>query len=200
MGGLTMKVYVLLIFAAILLIGCGNEEDDEDYHPLAVGLQWEYAVTQTDTLTITGVQTSTITAEISSPHGILFEQVTSTEWDDTSTTAWLDTSYIQEKDGNVLFYNDLNDSEPDTLFVIPFVIGNIWTVRTEPWGDMTGEAVGMQDVTVPARTFNDCWHVEYTGLNATGHSWLAPGIGLIKHHFVGSTSEFLKELTDFARR
>ncbi|UCD06591.1 MAG: hypothetical protein JSV98_04990 [candidate division WOR-3 bacterium] len=195
-----MKEYFLLMVAAILLIGCGNEEDDEDYHPLAVGLQWEYAVTQIDTLTITGVQISTITAEVSSPHGVLFEQVTSTEWDDTATTAWLDTSYIQETDGNVLFYSDLNDSEPDTLFVLPLVLGNLWTVRTEPWGDMTGEAVGIEDVIVHAHTFNDCWHVEYTGLNATGHSWLAPGIGLIKHHFVGSTSEFLKELTDFTRR
>lgn len=195
-----MKTGIFLVAAVLLFIGCGNEEDSEDFHPLAVGLQWEYAVTQTDTLLITGVQVSTITAQVSSPNGILFEQVTSTEWDDTATTAWIDTSYIQEKDGNVLFYNNLNDSEPDTLFVMPLVAGNTWTVRTEPWGDMTGEAVGIEDVDLPAGTFSDCWHVEYTGLNATAHSWLAPDIGLVKHHFVGSTSEFLKELTEFTRR
>lgn len=185
--------------AALLLIGCGNEEDGEDYHPLSVGLQWEYAVTQTDTLMITGIQVSTITVEVSSPHGILFEQVTSTEWDDTSTTAWLDTSYIQEKDGNVLFCSDLNDSEPDTLLVLPLAMGNTWTVRTEPWGDTTGEAVGIENITLPAGTFNNCWHVEYTGLNATGHSWFARDVGLIKHHSISSTNEFLKELINFNR-
>ncbi|MDH4210605.1 MAG: hypothetical protein OEV79_04085 [candidate division WOR-3 bacterium] len=195
-----MKKNLLLIPAAILIISCGAEEDIDDYHPLAVGLQWEYAVTQTDTIINTGVQTSTITAEVSSPHGLLYEQVTSTTWDDTSTTAWLDTSYLQEKDGNVLFYSDLNDSEPDTLLVLPLVLGNTWTVRTEPWGDMTGEAVGLEDVTLPAGTFTECWHVEYTGLNATGHSWFAIDVGLIEHQSVSSTSEFLKELTYFNRR
>lgn len=192
-----MMKNLLLIPAAILIIGCGAEEDIDDYHPLAVGLQWEYAVTQTDSIISTGVQTSTITAEITSPYGTLYEQVTSTEWDDTATTAWLDTSYLQEKDGNVLFYSDLNDPDPDTLLVVPLVLGNVWTVRTEPWGDMTGEAVGTEDVTTPTGTFTDCWHVEYTGLNATGHSWFAADVGLVKHHSISETNEFLKELTNF---
>ncbi|UCG31229.1 MAG: hypothetical protein JSV53_04945 [candidate division WOR-3 bacterium] len=195
-----MKKIILLMPAAILFINCGAEEDIDDYHPLAVGHQWEYAVTQTDTTVNDGVQISTITAEVSSPQGLLHEQVTSTIWDDTSTSAWLDTSYLQEKDGNVLFYSDLNDQEPDTLLVLPLALGNTWTVRTEPWGDMTGEAVGIEDVTLSAGTFTECWHVEYTGLNATGHSWFAPNVGLVKHHSISTTSEFLKELMDFNRR
>ena len=195
-----MQKNFLFAVLAILIVNCAVDEEAEDYHPLSVGLHWEYAVTQIDTTTITGFQVSTITAAVSSSYGTLYEQVTTTQWDDTSMTAWLDTSYLQEKEGNVLFYSDLNDPEPDTFFVMPLALGSTWRVRIEPWGDMTGEAIGLEDVTLPAGTFTECWHVEYTGLNATSHSWLAPGIGLIKHHFVGSTSEFLKELTGFTRR
>jgi hypothetical protein len=193
-----MRKTLLFITAVTLIISCAGEEDIDDYHPLAVGHRWEYAVTQTGSTVQTGVQISTITAQVSSVHGSLFEQVTSTAWDDTSVTAWLDTSYLQEQDGNVLFYNDLNDSEPDTLLVLPLVLGNTWIVRTESWGEMTGEVIGMEDVTVPAGTFTGCWDVEYTGLDDTGHSWFALDVGLIKHESVSPTNAFLKELTGFS--
>ncbi|UCD20368.1 MAG: hypothetical protein JSU64_04310 [candidate division WOR-3 bacterium] len=192
-----MKIVLLFIPAMLFFINCRTEHA-QDYHPLAVGLQWEYSVTQTDTVTIAGIQVSTITAAVSSPYGTLFEQVTSTDWEDTSTAAWLDTSYLQENDGNVLFYNDLNDSEPDTLLVLPLVLGNTWTVRTEPWGDMTGEVLGLEEVSVPAGTFTESWRIRYTGLDDTGYSWFGPDVGLVKHEAASPASAFLKELTDFS--
>ncbi|UCF71548.1 MAG: hypothetical protein JSW49_04560 [candidate division WOR-3 bacterium] len=193
-----MKKTLLFIPALILIISCTADDDTADYHPLAVGYSWEYDVIQTDSQTQTAVQISTITAEVVSSHGTLFEQVTSTDWEDTSTTAWLDTSYLQERGGNVLFYNDINDSEPDTLLVLPLVLGNTWTVRIEPWGSMTGEVLGLEDLAVPAGTFTECWRIQYTGLDDTGYSWFAPDVGLIKHEAAGPTTAFSKELTDFS--
>lgn len=193
-----MKRTLLSIPTLILIISCTTDEDIEDYHPLAVGHRWEYDVIQTDLDLQTGVQISTITAEVASSHGTLFEQVTSTAWEDTSSTAWLDTSYLQERDGNVLFYNDINDSEPDTLLVLPLVLGNTWTVRIEPWGNMTGEVLSLEEVAVPAGTFAECWRVQYTGLDDTGYSWFARDIGLIKHEAASPANTFLKELTDFS--
>lgn len=195
-----MKKNALFAIVAILIISCAADKDAEDYHPLSVGLQWEYAVTQIDTITTTGIQVSTITAEVSSSSGTLYEQVTSTAWDDTAMTAWLDTSYLQEKEGNVLFYSDLNDPEPDTLLVLPLVLGNTWTVRTETWGNMTGEVVGIENAVVPAGTCTECWVIEYAGLDDTGHSWYAARIGLVKHRAAGPANEFLKELTEFIDR
>ncbi len=193
-----MTKTLLSIPALIVLISCTGDEDIDDYHPLAVGYRWEYDVTQTESDTQTGVQISTITAEVTSSHGMLFEQVTSTAWEDTSTTAWLDTSYLQENDGNVLFYSGINDSEPDTLLVLPLVLGNTWTVRIESWGSMTGEVIGLENVAVPAGTFAECWCIRYTGLDDTGYSWFARDVGLIKHEAASPTTTFLKKLTDFS--
>jgi hypothetical protein len=194
-----VKKLIWLLPVIALIISCGGD-DAENFFPLTVGNVWNYDLLYTmmgvDTTEYTGTSTTEITQETTLDNDIaVFEQVTTTVWDDTSMTDWVDTTYIQETEDYILIYNDLADTEPDTSLALPFEAGNTWTVYADTADTMTAEVIGQDDVTVPAGSYTDCWDVEYTSLGQTQDDWFAMDVGVVRQHMLTGVAPFLNELT-----
>lgn len=199
-----MKKLIWLLPVIALIIGCGGD-DVENFFPLAVGNVWNYDLLYTmmavDTTEYTGTSTTEITQETNLDNNVdVFEQVTTTVWDDTTVMVnSVDTTYIQETEDYILIYNDLADTEPDTSLVLPIEEGNTWTVYADTTDTLTAEVIGQEDVTVPAGTFTDCWDITYTSLGQTQDNWFAPEMGVVRQYMsiiaAPVTIEFIRELT-----
>jgi hypothetical protein len=188
----------------VLIVTCNGESDGEDYVPLAVGNTWNYNITYrmimtTDTMQYTGTSTTEITRETMLNNNTdVMEQVTTMLWDDTTMTNSVDTTYIRSTEDHILIYNDLAETEPDTSLVLPIEDGNTWTVYADTTDTMTAEVIGLEDITVPAGAYSDCWDIRYTSLGQTQNNWFAQEVGIVRQHMIISTpamtTEFTREL------
>jgi hypothetical protein len=203
-----MKKLMWLLPLAILLVGCGGEEEAEGYLPLAVGNQWTYDMTYMmviviDTLQTTGTSVTEITREtVLNSNTDVLEQVTTNTWDDTLIAPnSVDTTYLLETEDHLLVYDDLDDTDPDTSLVLPFATGNTWIVYADTTDTLTAEVIDQETATVPAGTYNDCWNVEYASLGQTQNDWFALDVGIVKNYmYIDEQNvliEFTKELTIF---
>lgn len=201
-----MRKLVWLLPVIALIIGCGGDEDANDYLPIAVGNSWTYdMVYQTilgDTTEYTGISTTEITRETTLNNNIaVLEQVTTMLWDDTTMANSVDTTYIQTTDDYLLIYDDLADTEPDTSLVLPIEQGNTWTVYADTADTMTAEVIEQVNITVPAGAYTNCWNIQYTSLGQIQDNWLALDVGIVKHHMqmLQQTMliDFTKELTSY---
>lgn len=201
-----MKKLLLLIPLVVFIVGCDGGEEGNGYFPLAVGNKWDYSLTQTTTMTLpdttfvmTGASTTEITDETTLDNGTeVFQQITTTTYDDTLMQECVDTTYIEKLDTYILIYDDKADTDPDTSLLLPIEEGNTWTVYSDSADTMTAEVLGKEDMTVPAGTYEDCWKIEYTFTGATNTDWFAPDFGIVKHEMViidtAMTIEFTKDL------
>ncbi len=184
-----MKKLVLSLALAILIIGCGGEKT---VFPLTVGNDWTYGLTTITEITdTTGVvadtMTATITSEITSETTLddgtaAFENISSTDYDDTLITDFTDTSFVVEADDYILGYDSKSDTEPDTLFVLPIEEGNTWTVHPDTANPTTAVVLGKENVTVPAGTYDDCWEIGYITAGETTYTYYAPGTGNVRSY------------------
>ena len=101
----------------------------------------------------------------------------------------------------------LDYSPPQIFLPIPIALGTTWTLESEVNTPLTGEiginiraeVVGIEDVTVPVGTFEDCLKIAQDTaarlgiieLKFTNTMWLAPDVGLVKSI---STSDEVFEL------
>jgi len=199
-----VKKLIWFLPVIALIIGCGGD-DVENFFPLVVGNVWNYDLLYTmmavDTTEYTGTSTTEITQETTLDNDVdVFEQVTTTVWDDTTVMVnSVDTTYIQETEDYILVYNDLADTEPDTSLVLPIEEGNTWTVYADTTDTLTADVIGQEDVTVPAGTYADCWDIMYTSLGQTQDDWFAPDVGIVRQYMsiiaAPVTIEFTRELT-----
>jgi hypothetical protein len=176
-----MKKLALLIPIIALIIGCGGEE--ENYFPLTVGNTWDYEMTTTtiividtvtsDTTVDTGAMDLDINEETTLDNGTdVFEMITTVTFDDTLIPSFADTSYIDETEDYLLEYSTKADTVPsDTMLALPLEAGKTWADY---------EAIGQENVTVPAGTFNDCWKVRGIDNSDTMYMYLAPDVGMVK--------------------
>jgi len=189
-------------FIAVLLVAAGSifGLDAEDYFPLGVGNTWtmqDSGETGYDTTVSSIIGTTTVVGY----HSYIF-------WDEGDSEG--DTIYFQMRpDG---FYQVIIEEEMTMeMFLLPetFGIGDTWTIyeMDSTWveGGMThhrhmvfnGEALALENVTVPAGTFMNCLKMVmdgvmnyygtmgtdtmYSGSNGFGNfMWLGHGIGPIK--------------------
>lgn len=199
-----MKKLIWLLPVIALIISCGGDEA-ENFFPLAVGNVWNYDLLYTmmgvDTTEYTGTSTTEIIQETTLDNNVdVFEQVTTTVWDDTTVMVnSVDTTYIQETEDYILIYYDLADTEPDTSLVLPIEEGNTWTVYADTTDTLTAEVIGQEDVAVTAGTYIDCWDIMYTSLGQTQDDWFAPDVGVVRQYMSMEVApimiEFTRELT-----
>jgi hypothetical protein len=204
-----MKKLMWLLPLVILIVSCNGEgEEESDYLPLAVGNQWNYDMTYSmmmtsDTLQNTGTSVTEITRQTVLNNNVeVLEQVTTNTWDDTLMNPnSIDTTYLYKTPANLLVYDDLADTDPDTSLVLPILAGNTWVVYADTMDTLTAEVLGREAVTVPAGSYNSCWNVEYTSLGQTQHDWFAIDVGIVKYSMIIDQPpvviEFTKELTSF---
>ena len=106
-------------------------------------------------------------------------------------------------------------SPPETFLPIPIEVGTEWTVAGEATASLfgiaikiettnTAKVIAIEDVTVPAGTFQDCLRIEQqldtqltpalaTLPSTTSTMWLAPDIGIVK---AINSSDVIFELID----
>lgn len=197
-----------LLPVVALVISCGGEDDADSYFPVAVGNTWTYDIMATvltpgDTLTNAGTSTTEITRLTTLDNDVeAYEEVTVMMWNDsTMIPNSVDTTYIQVTDDHILIYDDLADTDPDTVAVLPIEAGNTWTVYADAADTMTAEVIEQTDVTVPAGTFADSWLIRYTSLGQTQENYLGRNVGIVKYDMwiaeQNADIEFIKELTDY---
>ncbi len=203
-----MKKLMWLLSLLILIIGCGGEEETDDYLPLAVGNSWTYQTTYTmiavDTVQNTGSSTTEITRQVLLNNNIeALEQVTTNIWDDTLIVPnSVDTTYLLVNEDFLLVYNDLTDTEPDTSLVLPIEDNNTWVVYADTTDTLAAEVIGQEDIAVPAGSFSDCWNIEYTSLGQMQNDWFALDVGIVRYHMQivqpMGIIQFTKELESYS--
>jgi hypothetical protein len=194
---------LLLLIPVIVIIGCGLF-GGEDFFPLKVGNIWNYDGTVKEDTTTVG--TVTMKTELTGTDQISGKDVfvsvmnmTMIVINPADTFNFIDTSYVKETNDTILSYSSKTDSTPEIAALLPFENDKTWT---QIIGDDTVKytVLPQEDVTVPAKTYKNCWKVKSVENSGTpAYSWYADGTGLIKQSFEeisGSTTyKYLLELT-----
>ena len=180
-----------LVIVALLLAGCGPNDQKEDYYPLGVGSTWTYEIRAWD-VTPSGTETSfsgtgTIQATESDklPTGedvVQFMRTISESDAATDSVTYVDTGYYRTGGDCVLHYaNKADTTVADTLLKLPLAKDVSW-LRGGTRLRVTEES----DVTVKAGTYR-AWKVEAmydTSYHRSACWWYADGVGEVKWHVV----------------
>lgn len=163
--GLTAVAAALLVAAGV---NCQKVADD--YYPLSIGSTWNmegYVLLGTTAASLDTIQTTTSQTKVEkqtqlSGGGDAFEVVyratIHVRFPIETTYAVCDTSYVQETSTALLSYSDPGDTAPDTMAVFPMSAGKTWHVSP----NTTAEAVGQEDLTVRAGSFQKVWKIKYS--------------------------------------
>jgi len=179
-----VKKLLLLIPIIVLIIGCGGD-DVTNYFPLTVGNEWNYDMTMTtiividtltsDTTVTTGTMDLDITEETTLDNGTEVFEMTMTMTDTTIT------SYVEETEDYVLQYSSKAATVPfDTMLALPLETGKTWA---------DCEVMGQKNITVPAKTFNDCWEIRRIDNSDTMYMYVAPDVGMVKMSQKGAETD-----------
>lgn len=180
-----MKKWIIavLVISVIAIVGCGKEESDEggggsgatisNPFPMGVGNWWAYMEYETTTKPDTTHDTTKIigTADVNGKHTYVM----------INTENPNDTSYLYEENGYIheLYYSrEMGRWIDFKLLKTPLSVGDRWTVHSESDSNtsftQTAEAVGSENVTVPAGTFSGALLVKYTTVTSFsygGHTY-----------------------------
>lgn len=120
------------------------------------------------------------------------------------------TSYLSYDDNNIYKHGERDSSgsticEPPAAIRRSVNIGDSFTIIiscTLPDGSYvshneTVEILGVEDITVPAGTFQKCLKIHFSTPDQTGVQWWAKGIGEIKKTKIKSTHTNYYEMTDY---
>jgi len=170
------KLLTLAVLAGFFFAGCNPFDSGEtSYFPLSVGNTWRYVFVDltvesgtTDTFSIDTVDIEvTALAELASG-----DSAFTVESDDDDL---LEEGYYRVTDDFVLFFEDLDDDEPDTLLKMPLDDVSPW--RQNEY--VLAQVRGQEDTTVVAGTYKDCWKIRYSEDNDLLYDrWYAPNVGI----------------------
>ena len=200
-----MARFTVILLAALIglvAIRCNNKHPTSSKSlqpvdfPKTVGSQWVYTrydstSAQTDTLTVTILDTITITAtgELAtvwdydplSPYiGVPFRQLYITATAGTVKPSSKDTTWV---------YHATDAIRPTFVYVTPLAVDSFWTCDScISWSDST-HVESTTTVIVPAGTFEDAFEVKRSyscGIecSSTYTYWVKPGIGIVRSHEV----------------
>ena len=176
---------MILFFIVLFIIGCSKEP--QNYFPLAVGYEWDYRQ----------IINTIIQQDIRSDTLSLFSWRISgdTTLDNGTPVFIVDLSllpvYYEETEGYILQYTDLDDTIPDTIMALPLENGKTWRVDS----DKTAEVTTLENISVIAGTYQDCWKVMFISNNDTLFKYYAPDIGLIKQYEAEVSGDTIFEYT-----
>lgn len=188
------RIGIFIVFCFLAMTVCIFALDVEDYMPLSVGNSWTYADSSEmgcDT-TISRICGTTT----------MLDYLTHVFVDSSIVTDSVDTSYMQLR-GDAL-YSLVTFEEEDTNYMEqkvlpdPFQIGDEWVMMLfdSSWTEgtatycqhieMNGEAIALENITVPAGTFMNCVKITmvgfYTILVMVGSDTMYYGEGSIGEH------------------
>jgi hypothetical protein len=218
-----MKRY-LTVFAVscmLLALGCGDDDgiwgpppgDTTDYYPLAVGSYWEYEAsgveiyTAPDTLDMTGSLTrevvgDTITLVDSIP---VFEMrvnwmtiyISRMTGDTINVARFRDTIWVCDADTLVTVYWGLGETRPDTLLILPPVVGAFW--QSLAGGPRTATVASVSEtVDVPAGGYDDCARIDEISASSPANLWqyyYADGVGEVQEFEHLEGTDWFHDLT-----
>ncbi len=177
-----------LIFAAfaLLFVGCGDDDDDNntpgDYFPLTVENQWVYDVTaispdSTGQFTYEATQTLIHMATKDSFEWYVLLEVEPGDDTDDSTYYRKDSNYLQAivYNGSMLLRFPVSPLAPS--------VGQTWS-QTSGLATINGEVLAKETITVGAGSF-ECYKEKVSvSLGMLGsmkiYNWLAPEIGPVR--------------------
>jgi hypothetical protein len=103
------------------------------------------------------------------------------------------TEYLYVSDTEARIYEDLQTGEYDLWLKFPLAVGDSWVYRTEGDNDYEATVLTIEDVTVPAGAFVDCYKIRYeysAGMSdwsfTVWHHWAVGGKYGIKAYFESS--------------
>jgi hypothetical protein len=170
----------LALLAAIVLLptGCDWFGGDPDYLPLTIGSSWTYQMlsiraTADSTDTLYG---DTVTMEIKTT-AMMPDSQSALLVENRWSGAGVETTYWRKTAQWLLWFEDYDDDEPDTLLGLPLEQDKHWQLDEDIWCTL----VGKEQTVTTASTYNDCWKmlvVEDT--DDTTAVWLAPNVGRCK--------------------
>ncbi|MEO0081587.1 MAG: hypothetical protein ABIL25_04755 [candidate division WOR-3 bacterium] len=172
----TSSVLALVAGCALLLTGCDLFGPKEvNYFPLGVGSTWQYLMLD---IRVYPDSTDTLAQDTISIEAKAETQLTSGEKAvlmEVKESGSVDSVYYRTTDDFVLFYEDLDDDEPDTIIKFPLEPDNIWHLDE----DILVRVVGQETKTVVAGTYKNCWKLRQTeDGELLLDMWFAPNIGL----------------------
>jgi hypothetical protein len=153
-----------------------------EYYPNTDGYSWTYTRnfsdgrSQTEKITYAGTTTA-------------FLQTVQIARRETHAPGSVSTSESLFKVSALAVYVVKNMSGTDVLaaaFVFPLFVGSDSGAST---------VLALEDVTVPAGSFINCFKLRSTDGGYTYYSWLAPNVGMVKAEKINSTSISTAELT-----
>ncbi len=195
------------MLAALSLLNCPGGVDD--YYPTSVGSNWNYRMfvlmSSTDGTadTVQTMQMTTLANRKDKLHSgeDAIEMITTTintiKIPRESTFTVVETNYVRETGNAVLDYDSKDDTEPDTILVLPLAKGKIWHIAEE----ILAEVMDQEDVTVAAGTYKKTWKIKQreTGTDEEIYIWYANRVGMVRVHsewsFMGYNFTMHGELT-----
>jgi hypothetical protein len=169
------SLLVALAGCALVVGGCdifGHKT--ANYFPLSVGSTWQYVMLD---IVVTPDSTDTLSQDTMNWEAKAEVQLASGEKAvlvETREAGSVDSVYYRSTDDFVLYYEDLDDDEPDTILKFPLEEGNSWHVDE----DILSQAVGQETRAVVASTYKNCWKVKWTeDGDLLSNYWFAPNIG-----------------------
>ncbi len=166
---------VLLALVVLLPVGCDWFGGEPDYVPLTIGSTWQY---QMLSIRATADSTDTIFADT-----LTMEIMTTAVMPDSQAAllvenrysdGGIETTYWRKTAQWLLWFEDYDDDEPDTLLGLPLAQDKTWQIDEDIWGTL----VGKEQVVTTASTYNDCWKFFVVeDMDDTTAVWLAPNVG-----------------------
>lgn len=183
-----------LLVVVLLATNCDIFGGKEDCFPMGVGSTWNYEGYALMTTSVAGtdtIQTSTTETEatkedkLTTGEGVVEFVSTTTihmKLPAESTFTWVDTSYVQKTDEQILSYSSKDDTNPMITIALPLEQDKTWQVTS----NTTARVIAKEDVTVAAGTYKNCWKLELTTTADAGTStmyyWYADGTGSVQTH------------------
>lgn len=168
----------------------------QQYFPHTDGNAWNYQRTSsnttetrtarvsfTGTAVVNSVKANSVTAQL------LRTEYLNSSGAPTSTSETL----VSVTSAGVFSYGNSTDptTEASTMYAFPLTIGSTWSGIYA-----TFEVLAIENVTVPAGTYSNCFKVrQYNSSTSYSDTWLAENVGIVKALGVNSTSTTTTELT-----
>lgn len=189
------RLLMLAAVAALVVVGARCPKAADDYYPLSVGSTWDmegYVLFGTTAAALDTMQTFTTRTKVErttqlNAGGDVFEMLRQgtvhVRYPIETTYTTVDTSYVRETATALLSYYGLEDTNPDTMAILPLSPGKTW--RVSP--NTTAEAVGQEDLTVIAGSFRKVWKIKYTSTDSSEtfdvFMFLANHVGSVRTHW-----------------
>jgi hypothetical protein len=181
----SMRLLLLLCCCAVGLTPFTFGADQDDYCPLAEGMEW------------------TMDAKITTPDGKVIDTTAHRKIDTKEERegktyyrmrTWVDGvpelrefASLERKEDTGVHSIDLRNAKPNEVLsmVLPLAVGKKWT-REDGKTPITYEVVALEDLTIGGKLYKNCYRLKASSKdgNYAEEFWQAPGLGSIKSDVV----------------